>query len=150
MEKSAKLILKERRYESNTKRHQKLVEEENMFNIDKFNSIKDMRSSRRQHTIDHDANLDKLGYIRYKNDTKQVEEYIEKVQSKELGRARESYAKLQLSMEITEKKQKDAEESFNLSAEQAKQAVQSLEKSIKAKQEKHNRTIDKVREKCLF
>ena len=53
------------------------------------------------------------------------------MQSKELGRARESYAKLQLSMEITEKKQKDAEESYNLSAEQAKQTVQSIEKSIK-------------------
>ncbi len=72
------------------------------------------------------------------------------MQSKELGRARESYAKLQLSMEITEKKQRDAEESYNLSAEQAKQAVQSIEKSIKQKQEIHNRTIDKVREKCLF
>ena len=105
---------------------------------------------RRQHTLDHDANLDRQGYIRYKNDTKQVEEYIEKMQTKELNRAKESYAKLQMSMEITEKRQKDHEENFKMEADEAKLTLVNMEKTIKKKQDQHNKTIDKVREKCLY
>jgi len=39
MEKSAKLILKERRYESNTKRHEKLIQEDKDFMSEKFGGL---------------------------------------------------------------------------------------------------------------
>ena len=43
MEKSAKLILKERKYESNTKRHAKMVKEEDDYRTEKFQSIQETR-----------------------------------------------------------------------------------------------------------
>ena len=43
MEKSAKLILKERKYESNTKRHAKMVKEEDDYRAEKFQSIQETR-----------------------------------------------------------------------------------------------------------
>ena len=131
MEKSAKLILKERRYESNAKRHEKFQAAEQSFRREAFMTINEHRSQRRQHTIDHDAKLDRLGVERYKKDTKDVEEYIEKVQQKELQRARESYLKLQRSIEQTEQKQKEAEETFNMQADEAKQTLISIERDIK-------------------
>ena len=39
LEKKANQILKERRYESNTKRHQKLMEEEDLYRVEKFATI---------------------------------------------------------------------------------------------------------------
>ena len=39
MEKNAKLILKERKYASNTQRHKKMVEEEDEYRLEKFYSI---------------------------------------------------------------------------------------------------------------
>ena len=104
MEKTAKLILKERRYESNTKRHAKLMADEESYRNDKFATIADQRKQRRQYTKDHDAKLDRLGIERYRRDQKEVEEHIELVQNKELKRARESYLNLQRSMEATERK----------------------------------------------
>jgi len=41
MEKSAKLILKERRYESNTKRHEKMMNEDKDFMCEKFGSLEE-------------------------------------------------------------------------------------------------------------
>ena len=43
MEKEAKLILKERKYESNTKRHEKLLDEESNYQKDKFHSLQQIR-----------------------------------------------------------------------------------------------------------
>lgn len=39
METSAKLILKERRYDSNMKRHQKMQKEDEIFRNDKFDQL---------------------------------------------------------------------------------------------------------------
>ena len=79
MEKNAKLILKERRYESNTKRHAKYLEEEELYRKDKFLTINEKRSYRRQYTKDHDKELDRLGYDRYKKDKRDVEEHVQSV-----------------------------------------------------------------------
>ena len=79
MEKSAKLILKERRYDSNVKRHEKLMQEEEEYRVEKFATVNEKRKERRQYTIDHDQHLDKLGLDRYKKDQKAVEEHIEVV-----------------------------------------------------------------------
>ena len=43
MEKSARLILKERKYESNTKRHAKMVKEEDDYRNEKFQSLAEQR-----------------------------------------------------------------------------------------------------------
>lgn len=76
MEKSAKLILKERRYESNVKRHEKLMQEEELYRNEKFATIDEKRKDRRQFTIDHDKHLDKLGIERYHKDKEAIEEHI--------------------------------------------------------------------------
>lgn len=47
MEKSARLMLKERKYESNTKRHQKMVKEEDDYRIEKFQSLAEQRKQKR-------------------------------------------------------------------------------------------------------
>ena len=53
MEKSAKLILKERRYESNTKRHEKLMAEESEWRRDRFNELSEKRSDKLRYTKEH-------------------------------------------------------------------------------------------------
>ena len=57
------------------------------------------------------------------------------MQTKELNRAKESYAKLQMSMEITQKRQKDHEENFKMEADEAKLTLVNMEKTIKKKQD---------------
>ena len=47
MEKSAKMILKERRYESNAKRHQKMVDEESAWRNSKYEEINEARKGKR-------------------------------------------------------------------------------------------------------
>ena len=78
MEKTAKLILNERRYESNTKRHQKHLEDESMYRKDQFESLKEKRMERRQVVKEHDQRLGQKGYERYKKDHKAIEENVEK------------------------------------------------------------------------
>jgi len=68
MEKSAKLILKERRYESNAKRHEKMVEVEGSYRAEKFQQVNDKRYENKQRTIEHDTQLNELGFERYKSD----------------------------------------------------------------------------------
>ena len=53
MEKSAKLILKERRYESNTKRHEKLMAEESEWRRDHYNELSEKRSDKLRYTKEH-------------------------------------------------------------------------------------------------
>lgn len=104
MEKSARLMLKERKYESNTKRHQKMVKEEDDYRIEKFQSLAEQRKQKRQTTIEHDEYLDKLGYDRYKKDNKTRESDITRVKQRDLMSARDSFLKLRVSMELTERK----------------------------------------------
>ena len=76
MEKSAKLILKERKYNSNVRRHEKLLKEEELYRNDKYSELKEEREAKRRTTIEHDKHLDRLGYERYKKDTKDIEAVI--------------------------------------------------------------------------
>ena len=52
------------------------------------------RTERRQIRKGYDYEKDKAGFERYKQDTKEIEEYKEKVQTQELQHARDSYLKL--------------------------------------------------------
>ena len=149
MEKSARLMLKERKYESNTKRHQKMVKEEDDYRNEKFQSLAEQRKQKRQTTIEHDEYLDKLGYDRYKKDNRTRESDIARVKERDLMSARDSFLKLRVSMELTERKQKQAIENFNRSALEAKKTLHSIERDANRKQEAANRTIEKVREKCM-
>ena len=54
MEKSAKLILKERKYHSNIKRHEKMMKEENLYRTEKFEELNDVRRDKKQITIDEE------------------------------------------------------------------------------------------------
>jgi len=61
-----------------------------------------------------------------------------------LKRAAESYAKLQVQMEATERKQKETVEQFNQSAVEAKLHLRQIEEDTKRKTEQLNRTIEKI------
>lgn len=61
MEKSAYNILKERRYESNTKRHSNMIEQEAEYKKEMFMTIQEQRSERRRHTLEKDEMLDRKG-----------------------------------------------------------------------------------------
>lgn len=74
LEKSAKLILKERRYESNAKRHEKLRVEESEWRKDHYLELTEKRSDRLRFTKEHNDKLDVLGYKRYLKDDKEVNE----------------------------------------------------------------------------
>jgi len=124
------------------------LETDKQFMAEKFQTINEQRQNARKLTLDHEAKLDRMGYDRYRQDKKQVEEYIEKVQRKELERARDSYLKLQQSMELSERKQKDYVENFNREAEEAKKRLMTIERDIKTKQDQHSRTLAKLKEKC--
>ena len=147
LEKSAKLILKERRYMSNTKRHEKeQIDIEN----DRSQAIQDVidkRTNVRQITLEKDAELDDKGYSRYRKDHREVEQQMEKIKNQQLYNAEESYLKLRSSMEITEKQQRDAIVDFNKSADEAKMTLHGLEKKIQARKEMAVRTFEKVSEK---
>ena len=52
-------------------------------------------------------------------------------------------------MQLTERKQKDYEEAFIQSADEAKVTLQSIHKDISKKHEKHLKTLEKVKDKCL-
>ena len=51
-------------------------------------------------------------------------------------------------MEMTERKQREAEENFNASAEEAKKTLENIQKEAKRKEESATRTINKIKEKC--
>ena len=55
--------------------------------------------------------------------------------------------KLQKSMEITEKKQKDQIIDFNKSADEAKVTLNAIEKNLKARKDIQVRTLESVKEK---
>ena len=123
MEKSAKLILNERKYESNTKRHEQMVKEEDDYRMEKFAQYNDKCKEKRQRTIDHDEHINELGYARYKKDNKKRELDLEQAKQRDLSSARESFLKLRMSMEVTERKQRENEENFNRSALEAKKTL---------------------------
>lgn len=104
MEKSAKLILKERKYESNTKRFEKMMKEESEYKKDLYQELAEKRSERLRFTKEHDKRLDELGVQRYKRDKKEVEASLERAKIQQLERAKDSYLRLHASMEICEKK----------------------------------------------
>ena len=149
MEKTAKLILKERKYDSNMKRYQKVQKEETEYRHHKFDQVKDSRCEKFQLTVDEGMRLHQLGYERYKRDAKDVEKEIETARLKELKHARESFLKLRSSMELTERNQRDAIENFNQSAVEAKKTLDNIQRDILRKEEAATRTINKVREKCM-
>lgn len=88
------------------------------------------------------------GYHRYKKDTREVEEYIEKVHQKEQQNARDSFIRLRKNMEQNDKKIKDKEEEFVKQAEEAKLNLKTIEKDIKKKEDFHSRTIDTIKSNC--
>ena len=77
MEKSAHLILKERRYHTNLKRHNKMMAEEESFRVQHFYDLTEKRNEARQFTLENDQRLDDLGYDRYKKDMSEIEEHVE-------------------------------------------------------------------------
>ena len=97
---------------------------------------------------EYDSNLDDLGYQRFKKDKKDTKEYIEKVKNKELENAKESFLKLHANMQATDKKQQDQIDAFNNSVEESKKTLQALKREFKKKEDFHNRTLEKVKEKC--
>ena len=74
MEKSAKLILKERRYESNTKRHEKMMQEESEWRRDHYLELSEKRADRMRYTKEHNDKLDMMGFKRYLKDDREVNE----------------------------------------------------------------------------
>ena len=87
MEKSAKLILKERRYESNTKRHEKMVTEEAEWRKDHYIELSEQRAEKLRFKNEHNDKLDMLGYKRYLRDDKEVNEKYRQAKEAELLRA---------------------------------------------------------------
>ena len=87
LEKSAKLILKERRYESNTKRHEKMISEEVEWRKDHYIELTEKREDKLRFTKEHNDKLDMLGYKRYLRDDKEVNEKYRQVKEAELQRA---------------------------------------------------------------
>mmetsp|Transcript_35507 Transcript_35507/g.43491 ORF Transcript_35507/g.43491 Transcript_35507/m.43491 type:complete len:85 (-) Transcript_35507:946-1200(-) len=83
---------------------------------------------KREKTIEHSQHLDKLGYDRYRKDTRKVESHIESVRKRDLQSARDSFLKLRSSMEMTERKQKESEDNFNRSALEARKTLETIEK----------------------
>jgi len=51
-------------------------------------------------------------------------------------------------MELTDKKQNEAEENFNRSAVEAKKTLENIWREAKQKEESATRTINKIKEKC--
>lgn len=102
MEKSAKLILKERRYESNTKRHEKMLAEDAEWRKDHYNELSEKRSDRLRYTKEHNDKLDQMGYRRYLRDDREINEKVRKVKEDEKVRAYETYQRLHASMEVTD------------------------------------------------
>ena len=49
---------------------------------------------------------------------------------------------------MTERKQKEAEEQFIQSADEAKKTLLTIEKDIQKKSDFHTRTLDKIKNKC--
>ena len=113
MEKSAKLILNERKYESNIKRHNKLMAEEDSYRQDHFLTLTEKRSEVKQIFTEHNDKLDQLGYVRYKRDLSEVEANEIRKQQKQLEQARDSFLQLRRSIEVTEKKERDWHDDFN-------------------------------------
>lgn len=107
MEKTAKLILNERRYESNAKRHEKHLEDESLYRKDHYEQLKEKRTERRQYVKDHEHKLSQKGYERYKKDHRANEERIEKTQANEKQRVEDMFMNQKKQMAITEKKEKD-------------------------------------------
>lgn len=130
------------------KRHAKMMKEEQLYRTEKFEELNESRKDKRQITIEEDLRLKQLGYERFKKDTKDVEESIEKARQSELAHAKQSFLKLRASMEMTERKQKEAEENFNKSAVEAKKTLENIEREVKRKEESATRTINKIKEKC--
>ena len=130
------------------KRHAKLMKEEQLYRTEKFEELNESRKDKRQITIEEDLRLKQLGYERFKKDTKDVEESIEKARQSELAHAKQSFLKLRASMEMTERKQKEAEENFNKSAVEAKKTLENIQREVKRKEESATRTINKIKEKC--
>lgn len=111
-------------------------------------SIDEKRSDYHIRKKEHDSHLDSLGFQRFKKDKRDTEEYIEKVQNKELELARESFIKLHASMQATDMKQQQQIDAFNNSVEESKKTLQAIKRDIKDKEEFQNRTLEKVKEKC--
>ena len=147
MEKTAKLILNERRYESNTKRHLKHLEDESLYRKDHFESLKEKRSERRQYVKDHDHKLGQKGYERYKKDHRAIEENIEKTQANEKQHAVDVFINQKKQMATTEQKEKEWVEQFDLSAQEAKQTLHTIQENIQKKSEVHSRTIETIKDK---
>ena len=147
MEKNAKLILKERRYESTLKKHEKHLREERHYREDQFFTINEERERARKSTLDKDQQLDDNGYSRFKKDTKDVEARYKTSKEIEQQKAHETYVSLHKAMEASEKKERDWVEEFNYSAMEAQNQVQNIQKNMKKKHDKHLQVIDKVKTK---
>ena len=100
-----------------------MVKEEDDYRNEKFAEYNNVRKEKRQRTLDHDEHINELGYARYKKDNKKRETDLEAVKQRDLSSARESFLKLRMSMEITERKQRENEENFNRSALEAKKTL---------------------------
>ena len=84
MERSAKLTIKERRYESNTKRHQEQMNYEKEVRDEHFYEVSAKREDKIKYTKEHDAEIDRKGYEKYKKDHKETEERIEDQANRQL------------------------------------------------------------------
>ena len=83
MEKNARLILKERRYQSTLKKHEKALREEAHYREDQFFTINEERERARKSTLDKAQKFDDLSYVRFKKDTKDVESRVQTSKERE-------------------------------------------------------------------
>jgi DNA-directed RNA polymerase subunit N (RpoN/RPB10) len=118
-----------------------MMQEDANYRRDLYQELAEKRSERRRFTKEHDEKLDDLGVKRYKKDKRMVEEYIEKVKHNELERAKDSYLKLHASMDMTDKKQQEALESWNTQVEESRSKLAYLDRKFKSKEDVHNRTL---------
>ena len=148
MEKSAKLILQERRYESNTKRFEKELEMAELDRRERFQSLNMGRNERRQRTLEADQMLEDKGHRRYKKDHREIEKRLAEHEKQEQERIHAGYLRLHQNMENIEQKKKAADDLFDIEVLEAFEQRTALEKKLAKKAEKQVSNMLKVKEKC--
>ena len=125
-----------------------MISEEAEWRKDHYIELTEKREDKLRFTKEHNDKLDMLGYKRYLRDDKEVNEKYRLAKEAELQKAKETYTKLHASMELSDKKQRDALELFNTQVEESKKNLMNIEKDRQKKDEQHARTLEKVKLKC--
>lgn len=105
-----------------------MISEEAEWRKDHYIELTEKREDKLRFTKEHNDKLDMLGYKRYLRDDKEVNEKYRLAKEAELQKAKETYTKLHASMELSDKKQRDALELFNTQVEESKKNLMNIEK----------------------